>query len=136
MVACLPPAPGPIFEDYDDLESGYSREFISEDLLTPTSRGYNAKRDTTHHWVLCKLTRPKKSEFQLCSENGDFLLCAKLVDKAYYISTYEDFPASCDEKALRHVERGGAGGPVQRLSRGHVLLGRRQRVHRLQEGRV
>jgi hypothetical protein len=101
MVAMVPPVAMPVFEDYDSLESGDCREFISEDLLTPTSRGFNAKRDATHHWVLCKLTRPHKSEFQLCSEGGDFLLCAKLVDDCYYVSTYEDFPASVDERGLR-----------------------------------
>jgi len=106
MVQLMVP-PLQVFDDYDSLENGYSREFIASSLLTPTSKGACASSKAHDLWVLCKLTRPSKSEFQLCSEDGDFMLCAKRVGECYYISTYEYFPTNVDERALAALVKAG-----------------------------
>lgn len=84
------------FEDYESLESGLSREFISSELLSPQSsrqiiptKKLSSKDDPS--WQLCRLTRPLKEEFRLCGEHsGRFMFAAKKVGDTFYISTYEE----------------------------------------------
>ena len=95
-----------VFDDYDSLEAGHTREFIASDLLTPSNhrvaqkqRQVNPEEADLHEikltkdenpWVQCRLTRPQKEEFRLCDEKrGQFLLSAKKVGDEFYISAYE-----------------------------------------------
>ena len=71
------------------LESGSAREFVERDILKP----YPMKRTLRH----CNMLREGKEKFWLYSsasgnDDSQFLLSAKFVDGAFYISQYEDFP--------------------------------------------
>lgn len=73
------------FNDIDMLESGYAREYITEECLSPT---VNEKE-----WRNCYVQRVEKKKFKLFEDGTDrFLLSAKQVDDTFYISQYEDFP--------------------------------------------
>lgn len=73
------------FQDVDMLESGYAREYITEECLSPTTF------DKT--WLNCIVERVDKTEYRLYEDNTNrFLLSAKQVGDDFYISQYEDFP--------------------------------------------
>lgn len=73
------------FEDIDLLESGFAREYLAEECLSPT--------DNDKRWTNCYVERVDKFQFKLFEdETNRFLLSAKQVDSTFYISQYEDFP--------------------------------------------
>lgn len=74
------------FQDIDLLESGFAREYITEECLSPTT----TKGDT---WTNCYVKRINKHQFKLYEDGTDrFLLSAKQINTTFYISQYEDFP--------------------------------------------
>jgi len=77
------------FSNVDMLESGSAREFVDREMLSP----HKSKRTRRK----CNILREGKTKFWLYGVNGrgeeaKFLLSAKFVDDAFYISQYEDFP--------------------------------------------